>query len=104
MSESLLSCISYVVLPSALLSASPGSVGTLSHPVAEAMPNRALIVVDVLNDFMPGYEGPMQARGDAPTLLDGLNTLLKSDFFSVRLAIGDHHPPVGMCILYIEPP
>ena len=63
------------------------------------MPKRALIVVDVLKDFMPGYGGPLQARGDAHTLIQGLNTLLNSDFFSVRVAIGDDHPPVEKNLL-----
>ena len=59
-----------------------------------AAPKRALIVVDVQKDFTPGQGGPLEAQGDGPSLIEGINSLLNSDFFDVKVGIQDFHPPV----------
>ena len=72
----------------------------LRHPVhdemytAQAMPKRALIIVDLQRDFMPEYGGPVQANGSARELVDGVNSLLNSGLFAVRVATLDNHPEV----------
>lgn len=51
-------------------------------------------MVDVQKDFTPGYGGPLEAQGDGPSLIEGINSLLNSDFFDVKVGIQDFHPPV----------
>ena len=60
------------------------------------MPQRALIIVDMQRDFMPEYGGPVQANGSAQELVNGVNKLLNSGMFSVRVATLDNHPQVTM--------
>ena len=56
-------------------------------------------MVDVQKDFMPDYGGPLPALGDGPSLISGINSLLNSDFFAVKVGIKDMHPPVRDILL-----
>ena len=72
--------------------------GALSQQYSSDMPTeggKALLVIDVQNDFLPG--GSLAAPG-ADRIIPVVNALLGSPLFDLRVASSDWHPEVRITL------